>query len=248
MLEMLADPNVWIGFFILTSLEIVLGIDNIIFITVLVSKLPKDIQDSVRRFGLVFAMATRIALLFSLSWIVGLTEPFFTVVGKAFSGRDLVLLVGGVFLIWKASQELYSEVENTHENADGNGTPKTFKKTGAMLMWSSVIQIGILDIVFSLDSVITAVGMVDHLPVMVAAVVAAVGVMMFAAKPIGEFVEKYSTLKVLALAFLLMVGLLLVSESFGVHVPKPYLYSAMGFSLLVEFLNIRAKSKRKETF
>lgn len=245
MLELLMDPNVWVGFFILASLEIVLGIDNIIFITVLVSKLPKEMQDTVRRFGLAFAMITRIGLLFSLSWIIGLTEPLFTVLEKSFSGRDLVLFIGGLFLLWKASQEIYIEVENRHTVEEESGAVKLSGKTGSMLFWSSVIQIGILDIIFSLDSVITAVGMVDELPVMVAAVIAAVAVMMFAAKPIGDFVEKHSSLKVLALAFLMMVGLLLVAESFGSHVPKAYLYSAMAFSLLVEFLNIRAKSKRE---
>ncbi|HEX5484546.1 MAG TPA: TerC family protein [Limnobacter sp.] len=245
-MEFLTDPNAWIGFFILTALEIVLGIDNIIFITVLVSKLPKQIQDTVRRFGLAFAMITRIGLLFSLSWIVGLTEPLFTLLEKAFSGRDLVLMLGGAFLIWKASQEIYLEVEYKHDHHDPDVSGPKVGKSMKALLWGSVIQIGILDIVFSLDSVITAVGMVDHLPVMIAAVMASVGVMMFAAKPIGEFVEKHTSLKVLALAFLLMVGFLLVAESLGSHVPKAYLYSAMGFSVLVEFLNIRAKAKREK--
>lgn len=244
-MELLLDPNIWIAFFILAALEIVLGIDNIVFITVLVSKLPADIQDSVRRFGLAFAMVTRIGLLFSLSWIIGLTEPLFTVLEKVITGRDLVLFFGGFFLLYKASAEIYIQVEDKEEH-EKEMKASTANKTGKALFWSSVIQIGILDIVFSLDSVITAVGMVDELPVMVAAVISAVAVMMFAAKPIGDFVEKHSSVKVLALAFLMMVGLLLIAESLGAHVPKAYLYSAMGFSLLVELLNLRAKAKREK--
>lgn len=243
MMELLTDPNVWIAFAILTSLEVVLGIDNVIFITVLVSKLPVDIQDRVRRFGLMFAMVTRVGLLFSLSWIIGLTEPLFEVLGKSITGRDLVLFFGGLFLLWKASKEIYLQVEVPDHNEEMSGSNKMVGKTGKMLFWSSIIQIGILDIVFSLDSVITAVGMADDIEVMIAAVMVAVAVMMVAAKPIGEFVEKHASVKVLALAFLMMVGMLLIAESFGVHVPKGYLYSAMGFSLLVELLNLRGKAK-----
>ena len=243
-MELLLDPHVWISFAILASHEIVLGIDNIIFITVLVSKLPKDIQESVRRFGLIFAMVTRVGLLFSLAWIIGLTEPLFEVLGKAISGRDLVLLFGGIFLLWKASTEIYNEVEAHETQEEASGAASMAGRTGKALFYGSIIQIGILDIVFSLDSVITAVGMADHIEVMVAAVIAAVGVMLIAAKSIGDFVEKHTSIKVLALAFLMMVGLLLITESFGVHVPKAYLYCAMAFSLLVELLNIRSKTKR----
>ncbi|MCQ8895560.1 TerC family protein [Limnobacter humi] len=246
-MELLMDPNVWIAFAILTSLEIVLGIDNVIFITVLVSKLPADIQDRVRRFGLMFAMVTRVGLLFSLSWIIGLTEPLFQAFGKAVTGRDLVLFFGGLFLLWKASKEIYLQVEVPNHTEESAGTAKVAGKTGAALFWGSIVQIGILDIVFSLDSVITAVGMVDQIEVMIAAVMVAVGVMMVAAKPIGEFVEKHASVKVLALSFLMMVGMLLIAESFGVHVPKAYLYSAMGFSLLVELLNLRSRSKTSGT-
>lgn len=244
-MELLFDPNIWLAFFMLAALEIVLGIDNVVFITVLVSKLPVHMQDKVRRFGLGFAMISRIGLLFSLSWIIGLTEPLFTVLEKTITGRDLVLFFGGFFLLWKASKEIYIQVEDKHEPLVEMDAA-TAAKTGSSLFWASVVQIGILDIVFSLDSVITAVGMVDELPVMVAAVIASVGVMLVAAKPIGEFVEKHASVKVLALSFLMMVGMLLIAEGLGAHVPKAYLYSAMGFSLLVELLNLRAKAKREK--
>ncbi len=245
-MELLTDPNVWIAFAILTSLEIVLGIDNVVFITVLVSKLPADIRDKVRQFGLMFAMITRVLLLFSLSWIIGLTDPLFEVFDKTITGRDLVLFFGGLFLLWKASKEIYLQVEVPNHAEEASGAANMAGKTGKMLFWSSIVQIGILDIVFSLDSVITAVGMADDIEVMVAAVMVAVAVMMLFAKSIGEFVEKHASVKVLALSFLMMVGMLLIAESFGVHVPKDYLYSAMGFSLLVEMLNLRSKAKREK--
>ncbi|MFN4327499.1 MAG: TerC family protein [Limnobacter sp.] len=243
-MELLTDPNVWIAFAILTSLEVVLGIDNVIFISVLVAKLPAEMQDKVRRFGLMFAMITRVGLLFSLSWIIGLTEPMFEVMGKAITGRDLVLFFGGLFLLWKASKEIYLQVEVPNHAEESAGTGKIAGKTGAVLFWSSIVQIGILDIVFSLDSVITAVGMVDQIEVMIAAVIVAVAVMMVGAKPIGDFVDRHASVKVLALSFLMMVGMLLIAEAFGAHVPKGYLYSAMGFSLLVELLNLRSRSKQ----
>lgn len=245
-MELLTDPNVWIAFAILTSLEIVLGIDNVVFITVLVAKLPADIRDKVRQFGLMFAMITRVLLLFSLSWIIGLTDPLFEVFDKTITGRDLVLFFGGLFLLWKASKEIYLQVEVPNHVEEASGASNMAGKTGKMLFWSSIVQIGILDIVFSLDSVITAVGMADDIEVMVAAVMVAVAVMMLFAKSIGEFVEKHASVKVLALSFLMMVGMLLVAESFGVHVPKAYLYSAMGFSLLVEMLNLRSKAKSEK--
>jgi predicted tellurium resistance membrane protein TerC len=233
----------------LAALEIVLGIDNIIFISILVGRLPPEKRDVARRLGLGFAMVSRIALLFSLSWVMTLTTPLFAIFGKEISGRDLILLGGGLFLLYKASNEIFHEVEG---KAAGEGPLEedagaAAGKTGSTLFWGTIVQIGIVDIVFSLDSVITAVGMVDQISVMVAAVIASVAVMMFAAKPIGEFVDRHPSIKVLALSFLTMVGTLLVAEAFGVHVPKGYVYTAMLFSLAVEALNIRARSKRLQT-
>jgi len=241
-MELLVDPNIWIAFFMLAALEIVLGIDNIIFISILVGRLPAEQRDLARRLGLGFAMASRIALLFSLAWVMTLTTPLLSVLGHDISGRDLILLGGGLFLLYKASHEIFLEVE-AHETPETSaGADKL--KTGGTLFWATIVQIGVVDIVFSLDSVITAVGMVDNISVMVAAVVASVAVMMFAAKPIGEFVDRHPSIKVLALAFLTMVGTLLIAEAFEVHVPKAYVYTAMLFSLGVEALNIRARTKR----
>ena len=244
-MDFLLDPNIWIAFFMLAALEIVLGIDNIIFISILVGRLPPDKRDIGRRLGLGFAMVSRIALLFSLSWVLTLTEPLFTILRQEISGRDLILLGGGLFLLYKATHEIFLEVEahQTKEESAGADTVKT----GATLFWGTIVQIGIVDIVFSLDSVITAVGMVDNISVMVTAVVASVAVMMFAAKPIGDFVDRHPSIKVLALSFLTMVGTLLIAEAFDVHVPKGYVYTAMLFSLVVEALNIRARTKRLAT-
>ena len=239
-MEIIFDPNIWIAFAMLTGLEIVLGVDNIIFISILVSRLPAAQRDLGRRLGLGFAMLTRLLLLFSLSWVMGLTADLFHIAGHGFSGRDLVLLLGGLFLLYKASHEIFIEVEARDEAEQAVTAPKAAK---ALL--SIVAQIAVIDIVFSLDSVITAVGMVDHIGVMVAAVVASVGVMLFAAKPIGEFVERHPSVKVLALAFLVMVGMALTGEAFDMHIPKGYLYAAMAFSLGVEVLNIRARGKRQ---
>lgn len=241
-MELLTDPNVWIAFFMLAALEIVLGIDNIIFISILVGRLPADQRDLARRLGLGFAMVSRIALLFSLAWVMTLTSPLFSVFSKEISGRDLILLFGGLFLLYKASHEIFMEVEAQPSKETSAGTDSVI--TGTTLFWGTIVQIGIVDIVFSLDSVITAVGMVDKISVMVAAVMASVAVMMFAAKPIGEFVDRHPSIKVLALAFLTMVGTLLIAEAFDVHVPKAYVYTAMLFSLEVEVLNIRARSRR----
>ena len=244
-MDFLLDPNIWIAFFMLAALEIVLGIDNIIFISILVGRLPPDKRDLVRRLGLGFAMFSRIALLFSLSWVMTLTEPLFTILRQEISGRDLILLGGGLFLLYKATHEIFLEVEahQTKEESAGADTVKI----GATLFWGTIVQIGIVDIVSSLDSVITAVGMVDNISVMVTAVVASVAVMMFAAKPIGDFVDRHPSIKVLALSFLTMVGTLLIAEAFDVHVPKGYVYTAMLFSLVVEALNIRARTKRLAT-
>lgn len=243
-MEFLLDSNIWIAFFMLAALEIVLGIDNIIFISILVGRLPAQHRDSARRLGLAFAMVSRIGLLFSLSWVMTLTTPLLSVFGHDISGRDLILLGGGLFLLYKAANEIFIEVEGLHA-PEAVSTPAHTVRSGATLFWGTIIQIGVVDIVFSLDSVITAVGMVDNLSVMVAAVVASVGVMMFAAKPIGDFVDQHPSIKVLALSFLTMVGTLLVAEAFGVHVPKGYVYTAMLFSLTVEALNIRARAKRR---
>ena len=246
-MDFLLDPNVWIAFAMLAALEIVLGIDNIIFISILVGRLPPEQRDLARRLGLGFAMLSRLALLFSLSWIMGLKTDLFHVFGQGISGRDLVLLGGGIFLLWKASNEIFVEVEAREDD----GPPEAVSTDGAVgtaagkkVFWGTIAQIGVIDIVFSLDSVITAVGMVDQLSVMVAAVIASVGVMLFAAKPIGDFVDAHPSVKVLALAFLVMVGMALTAEAFEVHVPKAYIYAAMSFSLVVEFLNIRSRSKR----
>ncbi len=244
-MDFLLDPNIWIAFFMLAALEIVLGIDNIIFISILVGRLPPEKRDIARRLGLGFAMFSRIALLFSLSWVMTLTSPLFSVFGQEISGRDLILLGGGLFLLYKATHEIFLEVEAHQTKEVSSGVEKV--RTGTTLFWGTIVQIGIVDIVFSLDSVITAVGMVDNISVMVAAVIASVAVMMFAAKPIGDFVDRHPSIKVLALTFLTMVGTLLIAEAFDVHVPKGYVYTAMLFSLVVEALNIRARTKRLAT-
>ena len=244
-MEFLLDPNLWIAFAMLTTLEIVLGIDNIIFISILVGRLPPEQRDFARRLGLGFAMVSRLLLLFSLSWVMGLKADLFTVLGTGISGRDLVLLGGGLFLLYKASHEIFVEVEAREEAGPPESDPAVLKAAGQRALWATIGQIGVIDIVFSLDSVITAVGMVDRLGVMVAAVIAAVGVMLFAAKPIGDFVDAHPSVKVLALAFLVMVGMALTGEALDVHIPKGYLYAAMAFSLGVEALNIRARAKRQ---
>ena len=244
-MDFLLDPNVWIAFGMLTALEIVLGIDNIIFISILVGRLPPELRDKARRLGLGFAMVSRLLLLFSLSWVMGLTNDLFTVANHGFSGRDMVLLLGGLFLLYKASHEIFVEVEAREQDAPPATDSVAIKAAGTKLFWAIIGQIAIIDIVFSLDSVITAVGMVDQISVMVAAVVASVGVMLVAAKPIGEFVDRHPSVKVLALAFLVMVGMALTAEALDVQMPKGYIYAAMAFSLGVEALNIRARSKRQ---
>ena len=243
-MEFLLDPNVWIAFAMLTALEIVLGVDNIIFISILVGRLPVEARDRARRMGLAFAMLSRLLLLFSLSLVMGLKADLFHVLNIGISGRDLVLLIGGLFLLWKASHEIFVEVEAREQDHAPDTDPAVIKSAGTRLFWGIIAQIAVVDIVFSLDSVITAVGMVDKLGVMIAAVVASVGVMLFAAKPIGDFVDAHPSVKVLALAFLVMVGMALTAEAFDAHVPKGYIYAAMCFSLVVEFLNIRGRSKR----
>jgi len=248
MLEFILDPNTIIAFLTLAALEIVLGIDNIIFISVIANRLPTEMRDQVRRFGLMFALITRILLLFSLSWVMGLTEPLFNAFNQEISGRDLILFGGGLFLLWKASKEIYLEVEAKEEAPiEQKDMQKEVDKAKAKVFWGAVVQIGILDIVFSLDSVITAVGLVDEISIMIAAVLVSMGVMLFAAKPISEFVHNHPSIKVLALSFLTIIGLVLIAESMDVHIPKGYVYFAMAFSLAVEILNIRSRTKKSPT-
>jgi predicted tellurium resistance membrane protein TerC len=245
-LQLLSDTNIWIAFLTLSALEIILGIDNIIFISVIANRLPIQIREKVRRFGLIFALVTRILLLLSLSWVMGLTSPLFSILGHSLTGRDLILLLGGFFLIWKASKEIYVEVEaGDHDGEEEKVGTVSLNKSHATLFLSSILQIGLLDIIFSLDSVITAVGMVDEIGVMIAAVLASVFIMLIAAKPIGDFVHNHPSIKVLALSFLTVVGVVLLAEGMGVHIPKGYVYVAMAFSLFVELLNIRSRKKKK---
>lgn len=236
MMELLSDPQIWIAFFTLTALELVLGIDNIIFISILVDKLPPEKREMTRRLGLFLAMFMRIGLLLTLSWIVGLTQPLFSILGQGFSGRDLVLLLGGLFLLWKSVSEIHETFEGA---AGGHSKAAAVKHTFAGI----IVQIMMIDLVFSLDSIITAVGMVDELAVMVAAVIVSVALMMFFARPIGQFVSAHPTIKMLALSFLVAVAVVLIAEGFGNHVPKGYIYSAMAFSVVVEMLNIRLRKR-----
>lgn len=236
MFEWIFLPEAWIALATLLALEIVLGIDNIIFISILVGRLPESQRDTARRLGIGFALVSRLALLFSLAWIIGLVEPWFTVFGNEISGRDVVLIVGGLFLLAKSTHEIHGSMEAEHS---GPGSVASYG------FYSTVIQIGLLDIVFSLDSVITAVGLVEHVSVMVIAIIGAVIVMLVAAKPIGEFVDRHPTIKMLALSFLILIGFTLVAEGFDVHVPKGYVYFAMAFSMAVELLNIRMRRSRK---
>jgi predicted tellurium resistance membrane protein TerC len=232
--DLLMDPNVWAAFLTLTALELVLGIDNVIFISILVDKLPIEKRELARRTGLFGAMFMRIGLLMMLSWLVGLTEPIITIMNQGLSGRDLVLLLGGLFLLWKSVGEIHETMEGSHDSAS---RPVAHKFSVVIL------QIMLIDIVFSLDSIITAIGMVEQISVMVAAVIASVGLMMLFAKAIGEFVSAHPTIKMLALAFLVVIGVVLIAESLGHHVPKGYIYSAMAFSVAVEMLNLRMRKR-----
>jgi predicted tellurium resistance membrane protein TerC len=236
-MEWLMSPEIWVAFLTLTALEIVLGIDNIIFISILVSRLPVEQQAKGRIFGLALAMVTRIMLLLSISWVMQLTDDLFSVLGHGISGRDLILIFGGLFLLWKSAMEIFHSLEGEEGEVSTGG--KVYGFLGI------IIQIAIIDIVFSLDSVITAVGLVQHVPVMVAAIVISVGVMMLAAATISDFIDKHPSLKILALSFLTVVGTVLIAEAFGVHVPKGYVYFAMAFSLGVEAINIRMRTARK---
>ncbi len=236
-MDWISDPAIWTALLTLTLLEIVLGIDNIIFISILTGKLPKEQQERARITGLGAAMVMRIILLFFASWIVGLTDELFSIFDRGFSGKDLILLAGGLFLIAKATMELHDKLEGEEHTQD----------TGGTATFGGVIgQILLLDIVFSIDSVITAVGMTEHLPVMIAAVVISIGVMIASANSIAGFVEKHPTIKVLALSFLILIGFSLVAEGFHVHVPKGYIYFAMAFSVLIELINMRIRAKSPE--
>lgn len=237
MFEWIISPEAWIALVTLVALEIVLGIDNIIFISILVSRLPEQQRNKARQIGLILAMLSRLVLLFCIVWVMGLKEPWFSIVGNDFSGRDIILIAGGLFLLGKSTLEIHSSLEIAHTGQSVSITSTFF---------AVLAQIAILDIVFSLDSVITAVGLVQHLSIMVIAVVVSVGVMLFAAKPIGEFVDRNPTIKMLALSFLILIGVTLVGEGFNMHIPKGYIYFAMAFSVGVEMLNLRIR-KQYET-
>jgi len=233
-MDWIAQPETWIAFLTLVVLELVLGVDNVIFISILASKLPQEQQKRARTTGILLAVITRVLLLLSLSWIIGLTEPLFTIAGFEISGRDLVLFAGGLFLLWKSVHEIHQKLEGE----EGQSSAKVRAS-----FWSVIIQIMLLDIVFSLDSVITAVGMVDEIAIMIAAVVIAAIVMVFTSTPLGNFVERHPTIKMLALSFLLLIGFTLVAEGLHQHISKGYIYFAMGFSVLVELLNLRLQAK-----
>jgi len=230
----LFDPEAWIALVTLTVLEVVLGVDNIIFISVLAGRLPEAQRPRARMLGLGFAMLTRIGLLLSLTWVMTLTEPLFSVIVREISGRDLILIGGGLFLLWKSVHEIHNSLEGEEDEHAAAAVRAGFAAV--------IVQIAIIDIVFSLDSVITAVGMAEHVEVMVIAIVLAVGVMMFAARPIGEFVDRHPTIKMLALSFLILIGFALVGEGLDFHVPKGYIYFAMAFSVAVELLNLRMRA------
>ena len=236
MFEWIVSPEAWIALATLTALEIVLGIDNIIFISILVSRLPEHQREFGRRVGLALAMLTRLALLFSIAWVMGLKEAWFTIFEQEISGRDTILILGGLFLLYKSTQEIHQSMEGLEEETS---VPIAAGLGGIL------VQIAILDIVFSLDSVITAVGLVDYVSIMAIAIVIAVCIMLIAAKPIGDFVDRHPTVKVLALSFLILVGVTLIVEGFDVHVPKGYIYFAMAFSVAVEMLNIRMRKKAR---
>jgi len=236
-MDWITDPQAWIALVTLTVLEVVLGIDNIIFISILSSKLPQDQQPKARRLGLAAAMFSRVALLFSLTWVMRLTAPLFTVLHQEISGRDLILILGGLFLLAKSTREIHVRLEGD----EGEHMGRT-----AASMTSVIVQILLLDVVFSLDSVITAVGMVDEIAVMIAAVIIAVAFMMLFATPISDFVNQHPTVKMLALSFLLLIGVALVAEGFDQHIPKGYIYFAMAFSVMVELLNLKGRKKPRD--
>jgi Membrane protein TerC, possibly involved in tellurium resistance len=237
-MELLMEPEVWLAFLTLTLLEIVLGIDNIIFISILVGRLSARQQAVGRNLGLSLAMLMRIGLLLTLTWIMKLNTPLFTLLGNEISGRDLILIIGGAFLLAKSTLEIHNSLEGAEERSSSH--------VGNSAFIGVVVQIGIIDIVFSLDSVITAVGLVKHIEVMIAAIIVSVLVMMAAAYPISRFIEQHPTLKMLALSFLILIGLALIGEGFNFHIPKGYIYFAMAFSVVVEMLNIKARKRKAE--
>jgi predicted tellurium resistance membrane protein TerC len=239
--ESLADPNTWVALLTLTSLELILGIDNIVFIAILADRLPGEKQAIAYRLGLLAALFSRLALLGAISWVMQLTAPWFTVAGNEISGRSLILIVGGIFLVGKSSHEMYDKVEGLEEEDDGSGSRRARSLAG------TVLQIMVLDIVFSLDSVITAVGMAEDFWVMATAIVVAVILMLFFARAIGDFVNENPAMKILALSFLMLIGVLLVAEGLGQHLNKGYIYSAMGFALLVQLLNMRLEKNARKT-
>ena len=236
-MEWLSDPQIWIALLTLTALEIVLGIDNVVFISILAGKLPHDQQARARRLGLLLAMGTRIALLFAITWVIRLTAPLFAVLGQEISGRDIILIGGGLFLIAKSTHEIHQKLEG-EEGHSSKRIPPSFA--------SVIVQILLLDVVFSLDSVITAVGMVDEIAIMIAAVVIAIAFMMIFAGPVSAFVERHPTVKMLALSFLLLIGVVLIAEGLDQHISKGYIYFAMAFSVFVEMLNLRLKKTAAE--
>jgi predicted tellurium resistance membrane protein TerC len=233
--EWITEPHIWVAFLTLTALEIVLGIDNIVFISIVAGKLKSDQQKRARTLGLALAMLTRIALLFSISWIIRLTTPFFSILGQGISGRDMILIAGGLFLIGKSTHEIHQKLEGEEGHASARVSPS---------FTSVIVQILLLDVVFSLDSVITAIGMVEQIEIMIAAVVVAVAFMMVFAGSISTFVERHPTIKMLALSFLLLIGVTLIAEGFDRHIPKGYIYFAMAFSVFVEMLNLRLRKSR----
>lgn len=235
MFEWISSPEAWFALGTLTALEIVLGIDNIIFISILVGRLPQHQREFGRRVGISLAMITRLALLFSIAWVMGLKQPWFSVLGQEISGRDVILIVGGLFLLFKSTHEIHNSLEGVEEST---GVPVVAG------LASVLVQIAILDIVFSLDSVITAVGLVEHVSIMAIAIIIAVVIMLMAAKSIGDFVDRHPTIKMLALSFLILVGVTLIVEGFDIHVPRGYIYFAMAFSVSVEMLNIRMRKKQ----
>lgn len=243
--------DLFFAFLTLTALEIALGIDNIIFISVLSNRLPKELRNHARRFGLLFALATRITLLLSLSWVISLNYPLFSIFNTEISGRKLILFSGGLFLLWKAAREIYVEVEAPEKFSRVVNTREINNITGREkfhLLWGTIFQIGALDMIFSLDSVITAVGLVNQISIMISAILTSIVIMLLAAQPIGDFVSRHPSIKLLALSFLIVVGVVLISEGMDVVIPRSYVYFAMAFSLLVELLAIRSKVKRQIHF
>jgi predicted tellurium resistance membrane protein TerC len=240
-MEWIADPNAWVALATLAALEIVLGVDNIIFISILVGRLPEARRARARTLGLALAAITRIGLLLSITWVMSLTEPWFTIFGKDFSGRDVILLGGGLFLLWKSVHEIHGSLEGEDDELNTGAAAK-----GAFSLAAIIGQIAVIDIVFSLDSVITAVGLVDEVEIMIIAILLAVGVMLFAAGAVSRFVESHPTIKMLALSFLVLIGVALIAEGWGFHIPKGYVYFSMAFAIAVEMLNMRVRKRAKE--